>query len=93
MVGLIGPPGGLRLPAFSQATVLKIAATNTKPVKYVVRLLIVRSFQVRCFCRSYGLTLDEALRNISEAAALCLEDEQPEAQGTFVGVRDLEIVA
>ncbi len=44
-------------------------------------------------CRSYGLTLDEALRNIAEAAALCLEDERPVSQGTFVGVRDLEIVA
>ena len=44
-------------------------------------------------CRSYSHTLAEALENIAEAAALCLEDERPAAQGTFVGVRDLEIVA
>lgn len=44
-------------------------------------------------CRSYGRTLDEAMRNIAEAAALCLEDEKPASYATFVGVRDLEIMA
>jgi predicted RNase H-like HicB family nuclease len=44
-------------------------------------------------CRSYGHTLEEAMNNIAEAASLCLEDEKPLAAATFVGVRDLEIVA
>lgn len=44
-------------------------------------------------CRSYGRTIDEAMQNIAEAAALCLEDEQPTPGIAFVGVRDLEIVA
>jgi predicted RNase H-like HicB family nuclease len=44
-------------------------------------------------CRSYGYTLEEAMENIAEAAALCLETEKPSSGGTFVGVRDLEIVA
>ena len=44
-------------------------------------------------CRSYGYTLEEAMRNIAEAASLCLEDERPQTNATFVGVRDLEIVA
>ncbi len=44
-------------------------------------------------CRSYGRTMEEAMRNIAEAAALCLEDERPSPQATFVGVRDLEITA
>lgn len=44
-------------------------------------------------CRSYGATLTEAMENIAEAAVLCLEDEQPVANATFIGVRDLEIVA
>ena len=44
-------------------------------------------------CRSYGATLAEAMENIAEAAALCLEDEKPVANATFIGVRDLEIVA
>ena len=44
-------------------------------------------------CRSYGLTLDEAMNNITEAAMLCLEDEKPQKNSTFVGVRDLEIIA
>ena len=43
-------------------------------------------------CRSYGYTLNEAMQNIAEAAELCLEDEAPFSHGTFVGVRDLEIV-
>ena len=43
-------------------------------------------------CRSYGRTIDEAMQNIAEAAALCLEDEQPSCGTAFVGMRDLEIV-
>lgn len=42
-------------------------------------------------CHSYGYTLEEAMRNIAEAAELCLEDESPSSNGTFVGVRDLLI--
>ncbi len=44
-------------------------------------------------CRSYGRTVAEAMKNIAEAAALCLEDERPNPRASFVGVRDLEIVA
>ena len=44
-------------------------------------------------CRSYGHTLDKAMDNITEAAALCLEDEKPISGAAFVGLRDLEIVA
>ena len=44
-------------------------------------------------CRSYGHTVEEAMRNIAEAAALCLEDETPKPHATFIGIRDLEIVA
>jgi predicted RNase H-like HicB family nuclease len=43
-------------------------------------------------CRSYGLTFDEAMQNITEAAKLCLEDEALVSDSTFIGVRDLEIV-
>ena len=44
-------------------------------------------------CRSSGRTLDEAMKNISEAATLCIKDERPVHEGQFVGLRDLEIVA
>jgi len=44
-------------------------------------------------CRSCGHTLDKAMENIAEAAALCLEDEKPVSGAAFVGLRDLEIVA
>ena len=72
-----------------------------KPVRYHLPVLVeqdedgvlIVSVPTLRGCRSYGLTLDEAMRNIAEAAALCLEDERPAAQATFVGVRDLEIVA
>jgi predicted RNase H-like HicB family nuclease len=29
-------------------------------------------------CHSYGDTIEEAMQNIAEAAALCLEDESPQ---------------
>lgn len=45
-------------------------------------------------CRSYGRTLDEAMKNITEAALLCLEDSRATRNGShFIGIRDLEIVA
>jgi predicted RNase H-like HicB family nuclease len=44
-------------------------------------------------CRSYGVTLDEAMKNIEEAAALCIESGAPlgESRSKFVGVRHLRI--
>jgi len=44
-------------------------------------------------CRSYGRTMDEAIRNIAEAAKLCLQDKVPSPGASFIGLRDLEIVA
>ena len=45
-------------------------------------------------CRSYGHSLEEALENIQEAIAACVDEEPPAVeQVTFVGVRDLEVVA
>jgi predicted RNase H-like HicB family nuclease len=43
-------------------------------------------------CRSYGNTIDEAMGNIREAIAACLE-EQPTAtpSTTFVGWREVEV--
>jgi len=45
-------------------------------------------------CRSYGYSLEEALKNIREAIEVCI-DEGPSVveQTTFLGVRDLEVVA
>ena len=44
-------------------------------------------------CRSYGYSIDEALKNIREAIEACIDEEPPlEYQVTFVGLRDLEIV-
>jgi predicted RNase H-like HicB family nuclease len=45
-------------------------------------------------CRSYGHSLEEALENIREAIATCLDEEPPAVEEvTFIGVRDLEVVA
>jgi predicted RNase H-like HicB family nuclease len=44
-------------------------------------------------CRSYGLTIDEAMQNVAEAAPLCLEDETMSSGASFVRVRDLDIMA
>ena len=43
-------------------------------------------------CRSYGYSIDEAVKNIREAIEACIEEEPPlEDQVTFVGLRDLEM--
>lgn len=42
-------------------------------------------------CHSYGHTIGEAMKNIAEAAALCLQDESPQENHEFIGVRDLEL--
>lgn len=41
-------------------------------------------------CRSYGVTIEEAMNNISEAILVCIEDESEE-NIQFIGVRDIEI--
>ena len=43
-------------------------------------------------CHSYGYTIDEAIQNISEAIAVCLEDQSMEEEPTkFIGMRNVEI--
>ncbi len=43
-------------------------------------------------CHSYGHTIDEAIKNISEAIAVCMEDQSVEEVPTkFIGMRDVEI--
>ena len=42
-------------------------------------------------CRSYGHTIEEAMKNISEAIEACLDDSLAEPDTKFVGVRDLEV--
>lgn len=43
-------------------------------------------------CRSYGVSIDEALQNIQEAIAVCLEEgKETEGVTTFIGLRDLEV--
>lgn len=76
-------------------------ARPRKPVRHHLPVLIeqdedgvfIVSIPTLRGCRSSGRTIEQAMVNITEAAALCLEDETPSAQAAFVGVRDLEIVA
>jgi predicted RNase H-like HicB family nuclease len=43
-------------------------------------------------CRSYGRTVDEAMKNVLEAIEVCRGDgDMDEKETTFVGVRDLEV--
>ncbi len=42
-------------------------------------------------CHSYGATVDEAIANIREAIALCMEEKQPEPLNRFVGFREIEV--
>jgi predicted RNase H-like HicB family nuclease len=43
-------------------------------------------------CRSYGETVDEALDNIREAIAVCMDEyDMSEPDTVFLGVRDIEL--
>jgi predicted RNase H-like HicB family nuclease len=43
-------------------------------------------------CRSYGETVEEALDNIREAIAVCMEEyDTSETATTFLGVRDIAL--
>jgi predicted RNase H-like HicB family nuclease len=44
-------------------------------------------------CHSYGQSIDEALNNLREVVAICLEEDTPLNLNHFVGFRELEIVA
>lgn len=41
-------------------------------------------------CHSYGSTIDEALENLKEVVAMCIEEQPLEEVNKFVGVRELE---
>jgi predicted RNase H-like HicB family nuclease len=43
-------------------------------------------------CHSWGETIDEAMKNISEVIEMCLEETKIENLNTFVGFRELEVV-
>ncbi len=42
-------------------------------------------------CHSYGETIDEALENIREGIAMCLEETKVEELNKFIGFRELEV--
>ena len=42
-------------------------------------------------CHSYGRTVDEAIANIKEVIAMCMEEERPEPLNHFVGFREIEV--
>ena len=42
-------------------------------------------------CHSYGESIDEALKNISEVIDMCLEETNFEELNKFVGYRELEV--
>lgn len=44
-------------------------------------------------CRSWGESIDDAMRNITEVIEMCLEETKVEGLNTFVGFRELEIDA
>jgi predicted RNase H-like HicB family nuclease len=43
-------------------------------------------------CHSWGETIDEAMKNISEVVDMCLEETEIGSFNTFVGFRELEVV-
>lgn len=43
-------------------------------------------------CHSWGETIDDAMKNITEVIEMCLEETKIENLNTFVGFRELEVV-
>lgn len=41
-------------------------------------------------CHSYGKTIDEALENLKEVVEMCIEEQPPEEENKFIGVREME---
>ena len=42
-------------------------------------------------CHSYGHTIDEAMKNIREVIAMCMEEEKYDNENEFIGFRELEL--
>ncbi len=42
-------------------------------------------------CHSYGARIEEAMANIREVIAMCMEEEKPENLNKFVGFREIEV--
>ena len=41
-------------------------------------------------CHSYGKNIDEALDNLKEVIAMCVEEQPLEESSKFIGVREIE---
>lgn len=41
-------------------------------------------------CHSYGKSIDEAMENLKEVVAMCIEEQPAEEINTFIGVREME---
>ncbi len=44
-------------------------------------------------CHSWGESIDDAMKNITEVIEMCLEETKIESLNTFVGFRELEVVS
>ena len=44
-------------------------------------------------CHSYGKTIEEAIENIQEVIAMCIEEEKPVILNRFIGIREIQISA
>ena len=42
-------------------------------------------------CHSYGETMDEAMANIREVIAMCMEEEPLVSSNKFLGFREIEV--
>lgn len=41
-------------------------------------------------CHSYGKTIDEALENLKEVIAMCVEEQPLQDSNKFIGLREME---
>lgn len=74
--------------------ILDISVMKTYHLPIVVEIDEDGFFIVSCplykGCHSYGKTIDEALENLKEVVAMCVEEEPLEEVNKFVGIREME---
>lgn len=44
-------------------------------------------------CHSYGNTIDEAIKNITEVIKMCIEEQKNTTLNNFIGFREIHVTA
>jgi predicted RNase H-like HicB family nuclease len=73
------------IPAKSHTTHLPLIIEMDEDGIYIISCPVLKA------CHSYGKTIQEAIDNIKEVIAICLEEQDLHSINSFVGFRELEV--